>query len=112
MQTAIDNAIANGDGTFTEVSGALHEGFDAGSYKTNEGSGKGNLQLSFAHPDDDGIVLVDADIDIYTDVLMHMFGEVFVNHLTNTKTDPFKVYNILTEADIQPEYELRTSKDS
>ncbi len=112
MQAAIDSAIADGDRTFTEVSGALHKGFDAGSYKTYEGSGKGNLQLSFAHTDDDGIVLVDADIDIYTDVLLHMFGEVFVNHLTNTKTDPFKVYNILTEADIQPEYELRASKDS
>ncbi len=101
MQATIDSAIAGGDRRFTEVSGALHEG-----------SGKGNLQLSFAHPDDDGIVLVDADIDIYTDVLMHMFGEVFVNHLTNTKTDPFKVYNILTEADIQPEYELGTNRDS
>ena len=81
----------------SEAPKALHEGFDAGSFKTKEENGKGNLQLSFAHPSDDGTVLVDADIDIYTDVLRHTFGEVFVNYLTDTKTDPFRVYNILTE---------------
>ena len=67
---------------------------------------KSRTQLSFASDDGGGEVRVDADIDIYTDVLRHVFGEVFVNHLTNTRTDPFRVYNILTDAGIQPDYEL------
>ena len=108
LQAAIDRDIEAGNDTFSEALGALHPGFDAGSYKTTERAGKGNLQLSFAEPDESGNVLVDADIDIYTDVLRHMFGEVFLNHLTNARTDPFRVYQVLAEADIRPEYELRT----
>lgn len=107
LQAAIDRDIEGGNDTFTEALGALHPGFDAGSYKTTERTGQGNLQLSFAEPDESGGVLVDADIDIYTDVLRHMFGEVFLNHLTNARTDPFRVYDVLAEADIRPEYDLR-----
>lgn len=107
LQAAIDRDIGEGNDTFTEALGALHPGFDAGSYKTTERTGQGNLQLSFAEPDGSGSVLVDADIDIYTDVLRHMFGEVFLNHLTNARTDPFRVYHVLAEADIRPEYELQ-----
>lgn len=109
LQAAIDRDIAEGNDTFSEALGALHPGFDAGSYKTTERSGKGNLQLSFAEPDESGSVLVDADIDIYADVLRHMFGEVFVNHLTNARTDPFRVYHVLAEAGNRPEYELRAA---
>ena len=108
LKTTLDRLIDDGHDGISEAPKGLHKGFEAGSFKTKESSGKGNLQLSFAHPSDDG-VLVDADIDIYTDVLRHVFGEVFVNHLTDTKTDPFKVYNILTEVNIQPDYQLKAN---
>jgi hypothetical protein len=32
----------------------------------------------------------------------HLFGEVLVNHLTGSKTDQFKVWDILASADVQP----------
>ena len=63
------------------------------------------LQLSF-DADDPQNLKIDADIDIYTDVLRHLFGEVFKNHLTNVKTDPYRVYQVLTESGIRPAYRL------
>ena len=105
LKTTLDDLIEHDhDARISEAPKGMHKGFDAGSFKTRESTGRGNLQLSFADPAPGEGVLVDSDID--TDVLRHLFGEVFVNHLTDTKTDPFKVYGILTEMNIQPEYEL------
>lgn len=90
---------------FTPASGALHDGFEAASFKTREEDQRGNLQLSFSSEGKTN-VNVDADIDIYTDLLRHAFGEVFWNSLTGLTTSPFKVYQVLTEEDVQPEYLL------
>ena len=101
----INPSLQQGGTRFTVAASALHKGFQDASFKTEEKSGKGNLQLSFNARDTDHLE-IDADIDIYTNVLRHLFGEVFKNHLTDVKTDPYRVYQILTEAGIRPEYRL------
>lgn len=54
---------------------------------------------------------MDADIDIYTDVFRHLFGEVFKNHLTGMKTDPFRVYHVLIDGGIRPAYRLLAAQE-
>ncbi len=90
--------------TFAPALGALHPGFDSASFKTTDE--KGGLQLSFAA----GGRRVDADIDLYRDLFLHFFGEVFWNHLSGVKTDPFHVYQLLVRDGIQPEYRLRPKR--
>jgi hypothetical protein len=90
---------------FEEASPSLHR-FRDGSFKQSQ-SRKGNLQLSFAFgsPDDPGDstrVSVDADIDLYRSSVRHLFGEVLVNHLTGSKTDQFKVWDILASSAVVP----------
>ena len=53
---------------------------------------------------------VDADIDIYTDALRHLFGEVLRNHFSGIPTDPFRVYQILTETGVPLAYRLLAAK--
>ena len=108
LRDRIRTALGQGVSHFSEAEGALHKGFDGGSFKTKEDDKKGNLQLSF-NDDDPNNLKVDADIDIYTDVLRHLFGEVFRNHLTGVKTDPFRVHGVLAEDDILPEYRLHAA---
>lgn len=98
-------SIQKGETRFTVAQSSLHKGFQDASFKTQEDSGRGNLQLSF-NAGNAKRVKVDADIDIYTDVLRHLFGEVFRNHLTGMKTNPYRVYQILTGMGIRPEYRL------
>ena len=104
---ADQDQVPKRESAIVEAPSGMHPGFEEASYKTKETSGQGNLQLSFAEKPPDKGTLVDADIDIYTDVLGHLFGEVFVNHLTDTKTDPFTVYGVLKRAKIAPDYALR-----
>jgi hypothetical protein len=94
-----------GAGGFEEAPASLHR-FKTGSFKQTL-SARGNLQLSYAFgtpeaPDDQTRVSVDADIDLYRSPVRHLFGEVLVNHLTGSKTDQFKVWDILASADVQP----------
>ena len=105
LLSKIVTLIKQGDTRFHVAASALHDGFQSASFKTHEENRKGNLQLSF-DADDPQNLKIDADIDIYTDVLRHLFGEVFKNHLTNVKTDPYRVYQILTESGIRPAYRL------
>jgi hypothetical protein len=51
-------------------------------------------------------VKVDADIDVFTEVLFHVFGEVFWHSLTGLSTSPFQVFGVLLKDQIQPEYRL------
>ncbi len=65
----------------------------------------GSLQLSFAKaPGDNNLLAADIDIDLFTDI--GHFGEVIVNHVTKTKTDPFTVYRLLFDQGITPLYAL------
>lgn len=105
LLSKIISLIRQGDKRFNVAASALHDGFQSASFKTHEDNRKGNLQLSF-NADDPQNLRIDADIDIYTDVLRHLFGEVFKNHLTKVKTDPYSVYQVLTEAGIRPPYRL------
>ena len=91
---------------FSPASGALHQGFDAASFKTREENLMGNLQLSLSSRGK-ARVNVDADIDIYSELLFHLFGEVFWNSLTGLTTSPFKVYKVLLKDDIEPEYSVK-----
>jgi hypothetical protein len=90
---------------FEDAPASLHR-FNAGSFKQRQ-SRKGNLQLSYAlgspeRPDDSTKVRVDADIDLYRCAALHLFGEVLVNHLTGSKTDQFKVFDILASGSVAP----------
>jgi hypothetical protein len=90
---------------FEEAPASLHR-FRDGSFKQRQ-SRKGNLQLSYAFgsvedPDDRTTVRVDADIDLYRSPVRHLFGEVLVNHLTGSKTDQFKVWDILASSRVVP----------
>jgi len=90
---------------FEEAPASLHR-FKDGSFK-QRGAGKGNLQLSYAfgspgQSSDRTRVRVDADIDLYRSSVRHLFGEVLVNHLTGSKTDQFKVWDILTSSRVVP----------
>ena len=89
-----------------EVAPASLHRFNTGSYKQRQ-SRKGNLQLSYAfgspeQPNDATKVRVDADIDIYRCATLHLFGEVLVNHLTGSKTDQFRVWDILASSNVAP----------
>jgi hypothetical protein len=90
---------------FEEAPASLHR-FKDGSFKQRQ-SRKGNLQLSYAFgsvedPADRTKVRVDADIDLYRSPTRHLFGEVLVNHLTGSKTDQFKVWDILASSQVVP----------
>jgi hypothetical protein len=90
---------------FEPAPASLHR-FNTGSFKQRQ-SGRGNLQVSYTfgtteRPDDRSKVRVDADIDLYRSPLRHLFGEVLVNHLTGSKTDQFKVFDILAEHRVRP----------
>lgn len=87
-------------GAFVSAPAGLHK-YNKGSFKQKQGD-KGNLQVSYApgteeDPGDLARVRVDADIDLYRGTVAHLFGEVLVNHLTGSKTDQFKVFDILVE---------------
>jgi hypothetical protein len=86
-------------GLFVRADASLHK-FRAGSFKQNT-LATGNLQLSFSEPTD-GRINVDADIDLYRNPLLHLFGEVLRNHLTGQKTDAYKVRRILDEQNVLP----------
>jgi len=93
------------DGVFTTAPAGLHR-YNDGSYK-QRGGRKGNLQVSYAagtptDPADPARITVDADIDLYRGTVAHLFGEVLVNHLTGSKTDQFKVWDILADNDVAP----------
>ena len=45
---------------------------------------------------------VDVDIDLFRNPLLHLFGEVFVNHLTGGDTNQFKVLKILESQRVVP----------
>jgi hypothetical protein len=90
---------------FEEAPASLHR-FKDGSFK-QRAFRKGNLQLSYAfgspgQSSDRTKVCVDADIDLYRSSIRHLFGEVLVNHLTGSKTDQFKVWDILTSSRVVP----------
>jgi len=90
---------------FEEAPASLHR-FKDGSFKQRQ-SRSGNLQLSYAfgspeQPNDRTKVRVDADIDLYRSPVRHLFGEVLVNHLTGSKTDQFKVWDILASSQVVP----------
>lgn len=92
-------------GRFEPAPASLHR-YNEGSFKQTTFR-KGNLQVSFAHgtpdrPGDRSLVSVDADIDLYRSAVGHLFGEVLVNHLTGSKTDQFKVWNILATTTTSP----------
>ncbi len=93
----IDAAAA--DAIFKSAPASLHK-FKEGSLK-QQSFRKGNLQMSFATVAP-GRVMVDADIDLYRRAIPHLFGEVLVNHLTDSRTDQFAVYNILDEQGVTP----------
>ena len=93
------------DGVFITAPAGLHR-YNDGSYK-QKGGRKGNLQVSYAagtpaDPVDPARITVDADIDLYRGTVAHLFGEVLVNHLTGSKTDQFKVWDILVDNDVAP----------
>jgi len=46
--------------------------------------------------------MVDADLDLYRAAIPHLFGEVLVNHLTDSRTNQFAVRDILDEQGITP----------
>ena len=81
-----------GTGELAEAPAGLHR-YNFRSLKQNRFS-EGNLQLSYTRPHS-GRFKVDADIDLYRNPVAHLFGEVFVNHFTGSKTDQFKIFNIL-----------------
>lgn len=93
------------DRIFETAPASLHR-FNVGSFKQRQ-SRKGNLQVSYAfgspeRPDDQTKVRVDADIDLYRCATLHLFGEVLVNHLTGSKTDQFKVWDVLASSRVEP----------
>jgi hypothetical protein len=93
---ALITAVA-ADGDFASAPASLHR-FKEGSYKQRRFS-KGNLQLCFASRAG-GRVVVDADLDLYREAIPHLFGEVLVNHLTDSRTNQFAVRTILDEQGI------------
>jgi hypothetical protein len=90
---------------FEDAPASLHR-FNQGSFKQRQ-SRKGNLQVSYAFgsPEqtaDRTKVRVDADIDLYRSPTRHLFGEVLVNHLTGSRTDQFRVWDILASSQVKP----------
>lgn len=96
-KSLIDRVAADAD--FNRAPAGLHR-FKEGSFKQTRFD-KGNLQLSFATRNG-GRVDVDADLDLYRAVIPHLFGEVLVNQLTESRTDQFAVRDILDEQGIAP----------
>lgn len=86
-------------GTFDDAPAALHRFRDGSVKQTTQG--KGNLQLSYTRPAN-GRMNVDVDIDLFRNPLLHLFGEVFVNHLTGGDTNQFKVLKILESQRVVP----------
>lgn len=90
---------------FVDAPAGLHK-FNKGSFKQVKGD-KGNLQFSYLpgtdeNPEDTTRVRFDADIDLYRGTVAHLFGEVLVNHLTGSKTNQFKVFDVLAENGVEP----------
>ena len=73
------------DGGFEKAPASLHR-FKEGSFKQTTFR-KGNLQVSFASRPGNRVV-IDADMDLYREVVPHLFGEVLVNHLTGSTDRP------------------------
>ena len=96
---AIIDDIEADSAAFEKAPAALHR-FKEGSYKQKTFK-KGNLQVSYASRAGNRVV-VDADMDLYRDLVPHLFGEVLVNHLTGNTTDQFRVRRILDEQSIDP----------
>jgi hypothetical protein len=90
---------AASEATFESAPASLHK-FKEGSLK-QQSFRKGNLQMSFATVAP-GRVMVDADLDLYRATIPHLFGEVLVNHLTDSRTNQFRVREILDEQGITP----------
>jgi len=84
---------------FEAANPSLHR-FREGSFKQRSFP-EGNLQVTY-QKNRDGRLSVDADIDVYRDPLLHFFGEVLINHLTGSKTDPYRVRNILDQQGVKP----------
>lgn len=84
---------------FESANPSLHR-FRDGSFKQRSFP-EGNLQVTY-QKNQDGRFSVDADIDVYRDPLLHLFGEVLINHLTGSKTDPYRVRNILDQQGVRP----------
>lgn len=74
--------------------GVLHPG-STSSYRQQELDGT-NLQVSFhandAHPAGKNLIRTELDIDYFRDPLAHLLLEVFVNQITQSRTDPRNVY--------------------
>jgi hypothetical protein len=92
-------AIKASRDTFDSADASLHK-FRAGSFKQRT-FGKGNLQVSHTAVRN-GKIDVDADIDLYRNPALHLFGEVLTNHLTGKKTDAYRVRSILDEQRVRP----------
>lgn len=87
----IDDIAADTD-TFDKAPASLHR-FKEGSFKQTTFR-KGNLQVCYATRPGNRVA-IDADIDLYRHAVPHLFGEVFVNHVTGNTTDQFKVQRLL-----------------
>ena len=83
---------------FEKASASLHR-YNEVRFKQTKFT-KGNLQVSYASRPNNRVV-VDADLDLYRDVVPHLFGEVLVNHLTGSTTDQFKVRAILDHQSVE-----------
>lgn len=88
-----------GDDEFEKAPASLHR-FKEGSFKQKSFS-RGNLQFCFATRPGNRVA-IDVDIDLYRRPVPHLFGEVFVNHLTGNTTDQFKVQRILETRAVTP----------
>jgi hypothetical protein len=90
--------LATSDGLFTKESDAdlaLHSadptyGKATSSFKQIQ-FGEANVQLTF-HGMDNGLIVVEPDIDYYKDLLAHAILEVIPNAATGGLTDPMAVY--------------------
>ncbi len=79
----------------SEADLGLHSGNDAygpatSSYKQNQ-FGEANVQLTF-HGNQNGLIVVEPDIDYYKDPLAHTIFELIPNGFTGGLTDPREVY--------------------
>ena len=91
--------IAADTATFDKAPASLHR-FKEGSFKQTTFR-TGNLQICYATRPGNRVA-IDADIDLYRHAVPHLFGEVFVNHLTGNTTDQFKVQHILDARAVEP----------
>lgn len=103
IKATVDGSLAGkvaGDDRFQSVSGSLHPGYDAASYKSKDA--EGNIQFSFSQ----SRTGVDIDHDLYQD-WRHAF-EVLSNHMTGGKTDQDAVRKLLVA---RPEVGITPSPD-